>query len=171
MEKALKIVNILVEKGIIAGYAIGGGVAASYYGESTMTYDLDLFVYFKDADKAILSLSSIYDFLVTLGYQPAHEGILIEGVDVQFLPPYNDLIIEAARESQSIIYQGVPTNILKLEYLIAIIVQTFRPKDQVRVLNLLSMEEDLKVEINRDLLFSILDRYQLKDKWNELARK
>ncbi len=43
MEKALIVVEEMTRLGIIKSYAIGGGIAATYYMEPILTYDLDIF--------------------------------------------------------------------------------------------------------------------------------
>ena len=43
MDRALRVVEEMVRLGIIRAYAIGGGIAATYYIEPVLTYDLDIF--------------------------------------------------------------------------------------------------------------------------------
>jgi len=43
MEKALQVIEEITRLGIIKAYAIGGGIAATYYIEPVLTYDLDIF--------------------------------------------------------------------------------------------------------------------------------
>jgi hypothetical protein len=42
MEKALIVIEEMTRVGIIKSYAIGGGIAATYYIEPVLTYDLDV---------------------------------------------------------------------------------------------------------------------------------
>jgi len=42
MEKALIVIKEMTRLGIIKSYAIGGGIAATYYIEPVLTYDLDV---------------------------------------------------------------------------------------------------------------------------------
>ncbi len=44
MEKALSVINEMMHLGLIKSYAIGGGIAATYYIEPVLTYDLDVFL-------------------------------------------------------------------------------------------------------------------------------
>jgi hypothetical protein len=120
MEKTLKIINSLVEKGIIINYAIGGSMAANYYGESELTYNLDVFVSLSASKKDYQPLEKIYLYLTWLGCESYGVGIVIEGVFVQFLPPYNNLVEEAINNSVPITYCGTEFQILSHEYLIAI---------------------------------------------------
>ncbi|MCR4395938.1 MAG: hypothetical protein NUW07_04280 [Candidatus Saccharicenans sp.] len=43
MERALAVIEEMTHLGIIKSYAIGGGIAATYYIEPVLTYDLDIF--------------------------------------------------------------------------------------------------------------------------------
>jgi len=43
MEKTLKVINAFKENKVIEDYAIGGAIAALYYVELLLTYDLDIF--------------------------------------------------------------------------------------------------------------------------------
>jgi len=173
MEKTLKVINSLVEKVIIRGYAIGGGVAATFYGESTLTYDLDLFVYFPTESDDLLILTPIFQYLKKLGYKVEGEGIRIEGVLVQFLPCGNPLIREAVDGAKTVPYNNIETRIVSPEHLIAIMVQTFRPKDKLRLENLLQLMNDPKAKFRMDKskLLDILKRHGLKERWNDFIRE
>ena len=43
MQKTIKVIDRLQKEGIIKEYAIAGGVAAIFYVEPILTYDLDIF--------------------------------------------------------------------------------------------------------------------------------
>ena len=169
MEETLKVVNTMVEKGIIRGYAIGGGMAAAYYGEPTLTYDLDLFVYFTSEDDDLRLLEPVYKYLIDLGYEAVDEGIMIEGIMVQFLPPYNALIKDALDNAASVMYNETETKFISLEHLIAVMIQTSRPKDKLRLLNLLAIMKDPDSNANPDYneLDKILSDHDLKEKWDD----
>lgn len=157
MEKALKVINDLLEQGIIKKYAIGGGIAAIFYMEPILTYDVDIFVVPAEENDGLLVLSSLYEYLKKKGYYPDKEHIVIEGIPVQFLPVFNELIEEAVNEAAGKKYKNINTKVIKVEYLIAIMLQTYRPKDKERVLKALS-----EAEIDRELLAKILEKFNLK---------
>ncbi|MDI6738957.1 MAG: hypothetical protein QME74_01160 [Candidatus Edwardsbacteria bacterium] len=48
MQEAIRVINQLKADDIIKDYAIGGGMAAIYYAETRLTYDLDVFVLLPD---------------------------------------------------------------------------------------------------------------------------
>lgn len=57
MEKTIKIINELIEDGVIKHYAIGGAIASIFYTEPIATYDLDIFFIFD------ISLTPIYQWM------------------------------------------------------------------------------------------------------------
>lgn len=158
MDKTLKVINELKERKIIRDFSIGGGIAVLYYVEPLLTYDLDIF--FIPAEDRIDVLSPIYDYLKGKGYKPQEEHIVIEGVPVQFIPVYNELIREAVLDTAEVKYGRINTKVLGLEYLVAIMLQTNRPKDRERLAKIF---EEVKVDLRflKKILkkFNLLDRY------------
>ena len=92
--------------------------------------------------------------------------MIIEGVPVQFIPAYNDLVKEALNNAVERKYGNTLTRVLGPEYLIAIMLQTFRAKDKGRLVKFLD-ESDISME----LLNSILGRYKLKDRFDSFRGK
>ena len=137
MDKALVVLNNMVGNEIIEDYAIGGGVALLFYTEPVLTYDLDVFCFMKSHGELVLSLSPIYEYLKKRGYKPEKEHINIGGIPIQFIPAYNKLVEEAVKNATRRSYKGVRTKVLRPEYLLAIMLQTGRPKDRTRILLLL----------------------------------
>lgn len=164
MEKALKIINELKKRKIIKDYAIGGGIAVIYYVEPILTYDLDIFFLPKE-EGTLDVLSPVYSFLKRKGYKEDKEHMIIEGIPVQFLPAYNQLIRESLNDVYEMKYKGIKTRVIKPEYLIAIMVQTFRPKDRERIIKMLD-----EAEIDGALLDSILKNYKLHSKFSKFIK-
>lgn len=154
MDKALRVINEMTRLGIIRSYAIGGGVAATYYIEPVLTYDLDIF--FIPAKEGLDVLAPIYAFAEERGFGSQAEALLIEGFPVQFIPAYNDLVREAVTEAASLSYRDVEAKVVKAEYLTAIALQTGRPKDRERVARLLE-----GASLDRGLLDRILEKHGL----------
>ena len=147
--------------GVFTRYAIAGAMAATFYVEPLLTFDLDVFVVLPQTPGGLLTLAPLYDALRARGYsEQENECIRIEGVPVQFLPAYNALLEEALREAQEIMYEDVPARVLRSEHLLAICLQTGRGKDRERVRVL---REQAKLDTN--LLAAILKRHQLEEKW------
>lgn len=160
MEKTLKILNQLEEKGIVTRYAIGDGVAALFYAEPVLTYDMDVFIFLSVKERGLAILSPLYDHLRKLGYREAKEHVVIERIPVQFIPAYNTLVEEAVREAKQTRYKGVKTRVLCPEHLAAIMLQTGRPKDKMRLTLFLQ-----QAKMHRKILIKIIHRHGLKEKW------
>ena len=158
MEKTLKVIRELKEQKVFKDYSIGGGIAALYYIEPLLTYDLDIF--FIPLEERIDVLAPIYDYLKEKGFKAKKEHVLIEGVPVQFIPVYNELVKEAVQNSAEVKYGRIKTRILGLEYLVAVMLQTYRAKDRER---LVKVFDEAKTESK--LLKQILKRHGLYDKY------
>jgi hypothetical protein len=160
VERALQVISDAHREGLFSSYAIGGGIAALFYIEPITTFDLDIFIIMPESSGPLISLSTIYSWLYNRGYKPAHETIMIEGIAVQFIPVYNDLVKEGVINAAEKIYGKSRTRVLKPEYLIALMLQTFRSKDKDRLSKFLQ-----ETEIDFSLLDSILNKYGLKQKF------
>lgn len=165
MDKAIKVINEMQSKGIIKKYAVGGAVAAIFYVEPLLTYDLDVFFIPSEEDESLLALSSVYSYLKAKGYKAEKEHILIEGIPVQFLPIYNELIEEAVDNAVQLNYKDTIVNVLSQEYLLAIMIQTFRPKDKERIIKFLN-----EGDVDEALLEKILEKHNLKTKFETFRR-
>jgi len=147
-------------QGVFSRYGIGGAMAATFYTEPFLTFDLDVFVVLPRTPGGLLTLAPLYDALRARGYTEENECVLIEGVPVQFLPAYNSLVEEALNQAQEITYEDVPARVLRSEHLVAISLQTGRSKDRERVRIL---HEQAKLDMN--FLAEVLRRHQLEEKW------
>ena len=159
MDKTLKVINELKNRKIIQDFSIGGGIAVLYYVEPLLTYDLDIF--FIPVEEGIDVLAPIYKYLKEKGYKTQKEYLMIEGVPVQFIPVYNELVREAVLDTAEVKYGKINTKVLGLEYLVAIMLQTNRPKDRERLVKIF---EEVKVDLRflKKILkkFNLLDRYK-----------
>jgi len=164
VEKTIKVINELKNQGLIEDYAIGGGIGSIFYIEPVLTFDLDVLILIKSEGK-IITLSPIYDYLKRKGYRAEKEHIIIEGVPVQFIPVYNDLVKEAVEKASEVRYKGVKTRILTSEYLVAIMLQTYRPKDRERIIKFLE-----EAKVNLRTLSKILQKHKLKEKYEQFLR-
>ncbi len=160
MKRTIEVLNELEKEGVFLRYAIGGGIGAIFYTEPFLTFDLDVFIVLPATDGGLVTLTPVYDALRVRGYGEENECVVIEGISVQFLPAYNPLTEEALAQARETDYEGVPTRVLKAEYLIAICLQTGRSKDRARVAMLRE-----QAELDRDLLADLLKRRHLEEKW------
>ena len=159
MQKTIRVIDRLQKEGIIKEYAIAGGVAAIFYVEPILTYDLDIF-FIPTKEEKIITLSPIYKWLKQNGYEPHEEHVIIEGVPVQFIPVYNELVKAAVIDAAKISYKDAKTKVIKAEYLLAIMLQTFRPKDKERIVKLLD-----EAKLNMAYLLKILGKHNLDEKF------
>ena len=125
--------NALVRQGIIEDYAIGGGYAVMYYGIPYSTFDLDVLVVLGSEE----DFHSLYSHYRQKGNKIENVYIYIANMAVQFLPNYiSPLFDNAIKEAQRIRVNGVPSKVVKVEYLIALLLTAFRPKDKIHVIEL-----------------------------------
>jgi len=162
MKETLKVLNQMVRAGVIEEYAIGGAVAAIYYLEPFDTADLDIFVQVNTGGSGLMSLAPIYEYLTERGYKARGEFIYIEELPVQFLPVFNALTEEALREAHAIKFARVTTRVMRPEHLVAIMLDTGRPKDYLRINMFLEQRA-----VNRRSLSAVLRRHGLTKKWED----
>src|SRR2546425_5075931 len=124
MEKTLQVLNEMEQAGVFSRYAIGGAMAATFYAEPLLTFDLDVFIALPKEQSGLLTLRALYEALRARGYREEGECIMVEGVPVQFLPVYNALVEEALTEARDTLYEKVPTRVFRAEHLLAIALQT-----------------------------------------------
>ncbi len=164
MKLALQTINDLEREGLIGRHAIGGAMALLFHDEPVVTYDLDIFCVLPQTG-LLVNIEPIYAALKARGFPAEAEAVVIGGVPVQLLPAYNDLVAEALDRAESRTFEGVPVRVLSLEHLMAIMLQTNRPKDRERLAMLAGNEA-----VDRERLNDILLRYQLVDAWNRSTR-
>src|SRR5215213_5689396 len=160
MKETLKIINRMVKDGVIKKYAIGGAVAAIYYLEPFDTADLDVFVQVNPGGESLAVLAPIYDYLVERGCEPKGESIYLEGFPVQFLPVFNPLTEEAVERARIIKYARLTTRIMRPEHLVAIMLNTGRLKDYLRIGMFLEQRA-----VNMRQLRAVLKRHGLLKAW------
>lgn len=163
MEKTLHVIEEMTRLGIIKAYAIGGGIAATYYIEPVLTYDLDVF--FLPVKEGLDELAPIYEFARSRAYAEQAEALLIEGFPVQFIPAYNALVREAVTRATTLKYRDTEAKVVKAEYLAAIALQTGRAKDRERFVRLLE-----EAAIDRAVLDKILEEHGLAEKLRRIEK-
>jgi hypothetical protein len=162
MEQTLQVINRMKEDGVIENYAIGGAMAAMFYIDPFNTEDLDIFFAIRGSEGALDFLSPIYEYLMQRGYQAEGVMINIEGWPVQFLPLYKPLVEEAVEKAIETDYNKTPVRVMSPEHLVAIMLDTGRPKDYARITRFL--EAGL---VDTKSLMDILSRHKLKTKWRD----
>ncbi len=158
----LRVINDLVQQGLLEDYAIAGGIAVLYYTEPVLTYDFDVLCVFPNSG-LLIDPVPVFTYLKHRGYEFGKEDrISIEGIPVQFIPVSAGLAEEALQHAVSVTISGVKTKILTIEYLIAIMLQLNRPKDRAKTDLLIHNDE---VTTDMATLVPIITRYELTERW------
>lgn len=167
MKKTLQVLNQMVLDRVIDDYVIAGAVAAIYYTEPVDTEDLDLLVSFSGSSSLLLSLEPILKYLKEKGFSDfKKEGVLIEGIPVQFLPIHSPLSEEAFRNCSKIEISGESCKIVSLEYLMALMVECGRWKDRIRLEKCLQ-----EAQPDLHLFEGILQKFSLFDRWEKWKKE
>lgn len=156
--EVIEALNDLKESGVVKDYAISGGMAVSFWSEAIPTFDLDVLVLLPATDNVLISLDPIYRWAAERGYTVEAEHLVIDDVPVQFLPAYDPLAEEAVREAKTLDYKGLPVQVVRPEYLIALALdpaaKTARRRERAAMLR-----ESGSVE--QGVLDNVLVRYNL----------
>ena len=166
MRKALETLLQLRDEGVLAKFAIGGAVAASFYIEAVATEDLDVFAFLAPSASGLINLSRLYERCQALGGIVRDEHIVMGGWPVQVLPAYTPLVVAAVSDAQEQVYDGLAVPVVGANFLCAIALQTGRPKDYQRVFSLI---EAGKVDALR--LRELVELHHLQERWNVYTRR
>src|SRR5215471_7900829 len=167
MKDTLEIINRMLADGVIGKYAIGGAVGATLYLDPVATLDIDIFVVLpRLSGSQVVSLSPIYEYLAKSGCRVKGEHIVIGEWPVQFLPPSNALEEEALAMAIEAEVKGVRTWVITPEHLVAIALQTGRPKDHARIIQF--MEQDA---VDLAKLNDLITRHALTSKWQKFQTR
>ena len=159
-------VRALEEARVVERYAIGGAVGALRYVSVGATEDVDVFVTFASESGGRLDpLAPIYEFLKPRGARVEAGRLVIGGWPVQFLPADGPLLQEAMGEALDVDVEGTPTRVFTAEHLAAIALQLGRPKDKLRVVQ---MVDEKVLDMKR--FAAILKRHGLTAKWETFSR-
>jgi hypothetical protein len=159
MQDALRALNRLVADGMIAGYAIGGAVGASFYIDALQTEDVDAFVFFPEPVSGLVLLTPIYDALVELGGIVEREYVRFGAWPLQILTDATPLLAEAIRDATEVNFHDVPTRVFRPDHLCAVALQTGRAKDYLRVSLFLEQGAVDLADLN-----AVIERYGLVDR-------
>ncbi|HKO95890.1 MAG TPA: hypothetical protein VJU86_02790 [Pyrinomonadaceae bacterium] len=120
----------------------------------------------KESSGGLDILAPLYEYLSNKGYKAQKETIDIEGWPVQFLPIFNPLLEEAVEQAREVPFQRTKTRVMQAEHLVAIMLQTGRPKDHARIAQFIELEV-----VDQNRLAEILTRHGLFAKWKKLNRQ
>jgi hypothetical protein len=167
IEKTIAVINQICAEGVIEDYALGGATAVIFYTEPIATEDIDIFVHISNTESVFLQFQPLFDYLKTRGYQIKGEHVYIEGFPVQFLPISDDLIAEAVgKANEFILSDNVIVRVISPEHLVAIMLNTGRLKDFLRIG--VFLEHNV---VNPEKLQTILEKHSLAEKWRENIKR
>ena len=130
----IAVLNDLKKQEIISDYAICGGYAITYYLEPSYTYDLDIIILLNNQEE----FHKLYQHFREQGNRIEKVYIYIDEMPVQFFPGYGgDLYENTVKFAHKITVKGVPSKVASIEYLVALLLKSYRPKDKIRIVELL----------------------------------
>lgn len=145
---------------VFENYALGGASAVIFYTEPIATQDVDIFISIKNKADDLMILAPIYEYASKHKFQVKAEHIIIAEFPVQFLPTFNALTAEAVENAGEFELENEIVRVMRPEYLTAIMLDTGRTKDFLRI-NLF-LENGL---VNMKELADILEKHNLSEKW------
>lgn len=146
---------------VVQDYAVGGGMAALFYAETTPTFDVNVFVVIPQSG-LLIDLSPIYDWARDKGFEVRDEYLVLHGVPVQILVANGGLETEAVERAQMMNYQEADIAVMRPEYLVALYIQTGGDKRRGRARDLFAQNA-----LESGALKDVLARYNLIDKWRQ----
>lgn len=157
----------MLADGVIKKYAVGGIVGDTLYLEPAATLDVDVFVTLTNvSENGQVSLGPIYEYLSTIGCKHDGEHVTVGTWPVKFLTPTNALEREAVSEAVHADAGGVPTRVMTAEHLVALALQSGRPKDLSRVIRFIEHEA-----LEQNKLAHVLARHELTAKWEKFNKE
>lgn len=145
----IKALNCAKLEGVFRNYAIVGGYAVNYYIEPTFTSDIDTLVFVaSDAD-----YTKIFAYFTQKGHKVVNLYVVIDDTQVQFFPSTISPLYESAViNAKTVAFKDTTTRIVTAEYLVALLLTSYRPKDKIRIM-------ELRKVVNEDSLRGIVRRY------------
>ena len=166
MRDALKVLLQIRDEGTLAGFAIGGAIAASFYTPAVATEDLDIFAFLKPSASGLLVLTPLYERLKALGGRIENEYVVIGTWPMQILPAYTPLVEEAVTRAVNRAFEDLTVPVVDANYLCAIALQTGRPKDYLRIHTLIESGH-----VQSDVLGALVNRFALAQRWEIYVRR
>lgn len=156
--------DLLQREGLIAAWALGGGVATIFHSEPFYTEDVDVFVELKGGS-VLIDIHPIYNRLSELGIEAHGQYVIIAGSSVQILVPPDKLEAEAMSEAVEMETGSGVARFFRPEYLACIYLKLGRPKDKTKLVLLM---KDKK--FSKERFLDIVKRFDLEQKWLEYQK-
>jgi len=161
MADVYRALNALRDEGIVENYAIGDGMAALFYAQTTATFDIDIFVLLPPSG-LLIDLGPIYHWARARGYNIENEYLRVHGVPVQVLVAGAELEKEAVRHARILDYDGVPVPVAPPEHLVLMYLNAGGAKRRGRAFDLLECGAADAVRIS-----ALSQRFGLQALWQK----
>lgn len=161
MADVYRALKAMQDEGIVEKYAIGGGMAALFYAETTATFDIDVFVLIAESG-LLVDLSHIYDWARGRGYRIENEYLMVHDVPVQILVAGDGLQREAVETANLLDYDGVLVPVMKPEFLVLLYLAAGSSKRRGRASDLLEAGADAK------RIEELATRFGLQAQWQRV---
>lgn len=165
MLQAARLLNEMVEAGVLVDYAVFGAVAQMRYTEAVATLDADILVILPEQEGLDL-LRPVYTFCQEHGYQPEGEAIRVGEWPVQFIPTFSALTEAAVRDAETGDLDGVPLRVVRPDYLAVIALSVGRAKDLTRVVAL----REAGV-VTDEAIAELADQYDVAPAWESFLKR
>ena len=165
MKDVARLLNEMVEAGVIANYALFGAVAQMRYTEPVATLDADVLVEVPSPEKLDL-LTPLYQFCSERGYRAEGEAIRVGSWPVQFIPVFNELTREAMEKADTADFEHVPLRVVRPAHLTVIALSVGRAKDWTRILALLESGS-----VTGDEIGALAARHELAEAWEVFQKR
>ena len=97
---------------------------------------------------------ALYEYFRNKGNKIDNVYIIIDDTPVQFLPSFiSPLFEEAVTKAKKFTFKNIPAKVVSVEHLIGLLLVSYRPKDKIRIL-------DLITQADRQVLDDILTRFE-----------
>ncbi len=144
--------------------AIGGSVAIILHAEPIHTDDLDFFIHLNQQG-LLVNLGPIFQKAATAGATVKGEYLVFGNSKFQFIVAGSPLEEEAMAHTQTISAWGIEFRVFAPEYVVALKLHAFRPKDRVHIAHLI---RTARVPVDSVKLEDIVERHQLSARWAQL---
>jgi hypothetical protein len=165
MDEVAKLLNQMVDAGLISDYAVFGAVAQMRYTEAVATLDADVLVSVPESE-TIDILAPLYAFCKEQGFQPEGEAIRVGDWPVQLIPAFSPLTEEATTEAETADLEGTPVRVVRADHLAVIALSVGRAKDFARILALRESGS-----VSNEEIAALADRHGLTHEWRSFRER
>jgi hypothetical protein len=157
VKEIARLLNDMLDAGVISDYALFGALAQIRYTEPVATLDADVLVGVPQPDKLDV---------LGRGYLPEGEAIRVGDWPLQFIPTFSSLTREAMKNAEATEFEGTPFRVVRADYLAAIALEAGRAKDMARILALLESGS-----VTPEAVGLLAARHGLLDSWKRFEER